>query len=160
MCGSMKHGRRAISAWEALGGSLRRGDIPRLSAEETTMHPAGPAFAGLVAEAEKQTDLFQTELNAVIDQGGPGMWGAHRRCRRGGREQGDPVGVGGSSSAGQSGVPRAEEVVYSGMQRPESSWREREPEAQGYGGNFSSPGCRPERRGLAKLQQYLLGSSV
>lgn len=58
-------GQRAVSLWDTLGGSLGREDIPRLSAGEMTTHPAGLAFADLVAEAEKQTDIFQTELNAV-----------------------------------------------------------------------------------------------
>ena len=49
------------------------------------MCPAGPAFAGLVAEAETRTDVFQTELNAVIDQRVLSMWGIHRRCCRGGK---------------------------------------------------------------------------
>lgn len=43
------------------------------------MCPAGPAFAGFIAEAEKRTDVFQTELDAVVD---PGVWSMWRGVSR------------------------------------------------------------------------------
>lgn len=54
-----------------------------------------------------------------------------------------------SSSAGQSGVPKAK------VQRPESSWLKRDSDRpQRAVGSRSSLGCCSERLGLVKTKQY------